>query len=422
VGTSNTIQVFEHRVLKIGQGGFTAAHWKDLIKLNELHDGEYFKIIHAGIKFSSYVGIIQVRDLTIEVLPKVDNSDSDTDWRSVLISMLKECEKLSARTYGDAKVKKQNLNLLELYFDLLLSEVEGLIRRGIIKKYRQETSNISTLKGKLLVGKNIQQNLIHKERFYTSHQEYDKNHLLNQILNEALCVVQQFTRGGILADKCNRTLLGFPEVDRVQVTPETFSRITLNRKSSSYDRAIELARLILLNYSPDIKGGKEKMLAILFDMNVLWEEYVLRQLKKAAKGTDIKIKGQAQKKFWKTRSIKPDILISTPDETVVVDTKWKRITNSRPSIEDLRQMYVYNKYWGANRSILLYPQPNSVKNTSGCYYLENSQVEDEDNTCEIRFENVVENGKLNREFGTELLGALVQGTELQQLDKVNDTT
>lgn len=400
------IQVFEHCSLKIGHKGFTEKHWKNLIQLNELHDGAYFSIIHQGIKFSSYVGVIQVRDLTIEILPKVDNTESKTDWREVLIAMLKECKKLSADTFGNAHVQKQNINLLDLYFDLFLSEIEILIHQGIIKKYRQESSNVSALKGKLLFGKNIQKNLIHKERFYTVHQEYDKDHLLNQILNEALNVVAQFTRGGRLSDRCNRVLMMFPELSRIQISTDTFKKIVLNRKSTSYSRALELARLILLNYSPDIKGGKEKMLAILFDMNTLWEEYVLRQLKKASIGTDINVKGQSNKRFWKTRTVRPDILIETETETIVVDTKWKRITNSRPSIEDLRQMYVYNKYWGAERSILLYPQPNKIANVMGLFYKENSQIEDDSNQCEVRFESILEDGKLKRQFGEELLNSL----------------
>jgi 5-methylcytosine-specific restriction enzyme subunit McrC len=42
------------------------------------------------------------------------------------------------------------------------------------------------LKGRLLFGQNIQKNLTHAERFYTSHTVYDPNHYLHQLLLQAL--------------------------------------------------------------------------------------------------------------------------------------------------------------------------------------------------------------------------------------------
>jgi len=37
------------------------------------------------------------------------------------------------------------------------------------------------------------------------------------------------------------------------------------------------------------------------------------------------------------------------------DTKWKRPTNQSSSISDLRQMYAYNRFWNAQKAMLLYP-------------------------------------------------------------------
>jgi hypothetical protein len=43
------------------------------------------------------------------------------------------------------------------------------------------------------------------------------------------------------------------------------------------------------------------------------------------------------------------------EETFIVDTKWKRPTNKSASIEDLRQMYAYGRYWDSDKLMLLYP-------------------------------------------------------------------
>ena len=63
--------------------------------------------------------------------------------------MLKACGHLKASSVGAANVKRQHLNLLEVYFELYLTEIETLIHRGLVKKYRKNTGNVKALKGKL---------------------------------------------------------------------------------------------------------------------------------------------------------------------------------------------------------------------------------------------------------------------------------
>ena len=99
----------------------------------------------------------------------------------------------------------------------------------------------------------------------TANQVYDLDHKLHQVLNEALEVVEHFTNGTKLSDLCKRVYLNFPEVKSIRVNEAVLSSIKINRKTEPYAKALEIARLILLNYSPDIKAGKQKMLSLLFD-------------------------------------------------------------------------------------------------------------------------------------------------------------
>ena len=105
-----------------------------LLKFNEYHNYKYFNGITRGIQFKQYVGLIQVDGLTIEILPKVDRVNQEEKWRKVLIYMLKSTGKLKVQSTGSANVKRQNLNLLEIYFEMFLKEVQGLQRKGLVKK------------------------------------------------------------------------------------------------------------------------------------------------------------------------------------------------------------------------------------------------------------------------------------------------
>ena len=357
------IQVFEHQTLHYGRVYdsvlFMEKHFAALAKLNEFHKNKYFTVLHKGIKFSQYVGIVQIDDLSIEILPKSDNSTDDKKvWQGALIEMLKVTKKLNVDNVGQANVNKQNIHLLDIYFEWFLEEVQLLVRQGLIKKYYNEKSNMKVLKGKLEFAEHINKNIIHKERFFTSHQVYKKDHLIHQILGQAIDIVEQMSSGGYFYSKCKTVKLDFPEVTKIQATAATFNTIPRTRKTLPYKTALEIARLIILNYAPNISSGKENMLALLFDMNSLWEEYILMRLKQVSKDK-LEIVGQNSKVFWDGVTIRPDIVIKNEWETYVIDTKWKNLNGRNPSTNDLRQMYVYNDYWRSTKAILLYPSNTS---------------------------------------------------------------
>ncbi|OXA73021.1 hypothetical protein B0A67_06145 [Flavobacterium aquidurense] len=362
INRNSRIQVFEHNTLHYGRVyknvSFKEKHFNALVKLNELHDSKYFTVIHKGLKFKQFVGVIQVDDLTIEILPKIDNNKEDENvWQNVLIEMLRVTKKLKVQQVGEANVNKQNIHLLDIYFEWFLNEVQLLVHQGLIKQYYKETNNVKALKGKLEFSGHISKNLVHKERFYTTHQVYDKDHLVHQILSQALCIVEECSKGNYLYSKCKTVQLDFPEVKTIKANESTFAKIPKSRKTAPYETALAIARLIILNYAPSVSSGLERMLALLFDMNSLWEEYVLIRLKQFSK--DLTIFGQDSKVLWNGITIRPDIVIKKDNEKFIIDTKWKNIDHSKPSTHDLRQMYVYNDYWESTKAMLLYPSNKS---------------------------------------------------------------
>ena len=418
---SKRIKRYEYGQLFIGEEGFTKVHWEAFVKLNVVHEGKYFEVLHNGLRFKQYVGVIQVDDVLVEILPKADKSeDDDPKWQSVLLAMLKACGHLKADSHDSANVSKSNLNLLEVYFELYLREIEKLQRLGLIKQYRKNTTNVKALKGKLEFAGDLRHNLVHKERFYTTHQVYDVDHQLHQVLNVALNIVSRFTKGTRLSNLCSRVEMRFPEVKTINVTAALLSKIKINRKSAHYSYALELARLIILNYSPDIKGGKEKMLSLLFDMNVLWEEYVLVKLRQwnSEKELGYTITGQDSKVFIGNHSLRPDIVLEKDNKTFVIDTKWKRPGNSA-SVQDLRQMYTYCRFWNAEKAMLLYPgnmEQSSIFKSFATDDYQNIDDKKENGSrvkhqCRLGFVSVLANEEteLSQTIGADVFGLIENG-------------
>ncbi|MFD2969313.1 McrC family protein [Sphingobacterium bambusae] len=356
------IVVFEHQklVFKLGDSDEQSLH-DALVAFHGVYT-PFFKLIRHGVQFCEYVGVLQVGDVLIEVLPKADKKENENDqqkWQGLLINMIRTVWGFPVKDSGSSNLKLQHNSVLDLYFELYIVELESLLHHGLVKKYLREEKNATALKGKLSFSKHLQKNLVHQERFYIETTKYSVDHELHQILYAALQLLSRVNRNNLLASKIGNLLLNFPEQRGIKINSFTFSRITYNRKTIVYQRAMEIAELLLLNYHPDFSKGRKNVLALLFDMNVLWEQFVLRVLQKHL--PTYQVSGQITKKFWRSNNtssaMRPDIVLvdRTTNSVVVLDTKWKNLNGYSPSPDDLRQMYIYHEYFQAKKVALIYP-------------------------------------------------------------------
>ena len=387
------ITVFEHQSLKVGEQGFTDVHLELLERFRGDKEDEYFPyytLIHNGVKFKHYVGVLNVGGLQIEVLPKTDaDSEDASKWRPRLLHMLRTVYRLQAHAPGTALQRLKDSPVLDVFLQRFLDEVEALLHIGLIKTYRKETANRNALKGKIVWSKQVTKNVVHKERFYVNYTTYDRNHIMNRIIYKTLQVIPEVTRNSYIASRSKTLAFEFPELLGINVTDATFATMHFDRKSDGYRDAMQIAKLILLNYMPDMKHHRNNVLALMFDMNRLWEEYVYVVLKRNL--NDIDVSAQQSKPFWKHKTIRPDIVVlpAKDKKPLVIDTKWKLPKGNTPSDGDLKQMYTYHKYWDADHTILLYPGTESSKYNEGKFRDEKSG-NDGNLTCHICFTQFIE--------------------------------
>ncbi len=416
---SRLIQVFEYQSLSIGTNGFSQNHFDRLVRYNELHGCKYFDIGHKKLRFKNYVGVIQVGSLVIEILPKADKSrdPSKAKWQQALICMLQRSRMLKLESLSKATLKLRSSTLLDLYIESFLIEVSKLTHEGLMRRYRKTQGNVSFLKGKLVFSKQITRNYIHREQFFTEHSHFDRNNIFNSIIKSALTTIVLSCPNPHLAGKANSLLFHFDGVSEATVTTDVFNRLSFDRNSERYRYPIQIAKLILLKYLPDVRRGKEHVLAILFDMNTLFERYVFAELKRAEHkftNMNLKVSAQLSRRFWGTKKLRPDIWVEYTDEDevkrIIMDTKWKSLTSPKPSDDDLRQMYAYNLYFDSHKAILIYPQVNLAESVNNIFAP--SQVTSGfEHGCGLYFSQLFdENEKLKTNLGVILINSLIYPT------------
>lgn len=401
-------------------------HFRQLVKYNERHGNAFFAVGHNRIYFRNYVGVIQVGNLIIEILPKADNSpDNDQKakdkWQRALVEMIRRSGLIRLTSLSDAMLRIHSASLLDIFFKSFLSEVEQLAHHGLVRKYRKNQDNLTTLKGRLLFQKQITLNLVHREKFYTEHVHYDRNNPFNQILGTALNILIRTSSNPHLTAQARNLALSFEDVDRIKAAEVTFTRLQYARNTERYRRAVQLARLIILNYCPDVRSGGEDVLAILFDMNELFERYVYTQLKRAEPldaGQNVFFRAQVQQPFWRAerirKHIRPDIIAEIgcgqEQKRIVIDTKWKIPRNGKPADADLHQMYAYNIQFGARQSLLLYPRTSGVCDVQGRFEKPVHLSEIGDTSCSMCFAELFdkEGRLLGEKMGNEIIDRLRQ--------------
>lgn len=358
------ISVFEYDKLRIGDNPFfTKPVHQALEHLYFSSELKYFNLIPCGVQFREFVGVIQVNGVQIEILPKLDRYDSEkSKWRDILIGMLHEVGlfRVSAPSFSSLTLRSNSI--LELYFELFISEVEYLVRTGLIKQYRRQSQNQTSLKGSLDFPRHLTKNLVHQERFFTNSSIYDQDHLWHQILSQTIDLIRLLSQNSHIHSRIGALKLSFPDISPQKISERSFDSLVYNRKTESYRTAMEIARLLLCNYHPDLKSGRNNVLALMFDMNILWESFIYHSLRKQfiREGSGWVVIAQRSTAFWSSRacrtSLRPDILIETGKGCkFILDTKWKHPVDNKPSSTDLQQLFAYSRFFDTNNTALVYP-------------------------------------------------------------------
>ncbi len=361
---------------------------RDYVLNNPDKDGRRVMDVRAKtIKAKNYVGVLQTsKGTTIEILPKVelDVGENETLEKEIFLRMLRRWRDGPFRSFNNADVRAlKNFPLLEAFIGMFLKDVHELTRRGLACAYNEIQENRHTLKGKLLIAKNLRHNLIHKERFYVQYQEFSANRPINRLLKSTLLLLQRLSRSETNRSHIRQARLYFEDIPASADVDADLVRARVDRTMPLYNRLFPWARLFLKRASPTTWKDRNPALALLFPMERIFEDYVAHLVRMAATDTDWEVKTQESRNHLIEQNpkskpefrLRPDVVTRRNAgkhcEVRVMDTKWKRLSGEDKkhhdiSQSDLYQMYAYGKKYHAKESAapalyLLYPRNKNFK-------------------------------------------------------------
>ena len=329
------------------------------------------------ISARNYVGVITMTDGTvIEILPKIAREGiSIEDTKKIFLKMLKTLRDVSFKDFNLSHLHVERLNLLEIFIRMFVNEISILTKQGLKSAYRLMEDNLPFLKGKMLIADNIRFNVVNKDRFYVIYDEFSLNRPENRLIKLTLERVMSLTRDGYNKLNTSRLLSYFESVTSSNNIEADFSKCTNDRSVNHYAQALKWCRVFLKHKGFTPYAGREVALALLFPMEKIFESYVASIVREQA-GGDVRVKTQdsrfslfddPQPAF----SLRPDIVIEKEDQTIVIDTKWKLLSERKRNLDisqaDMYQMYAYGKKYDADRVVLVYPRSEAVPEGSVWY-------------------------------------------------------
>ena len=336
----------------------------------------YKRNIGEVISIRNYVGLIQMNNgMQIEILPKISlgsgEDENNKNTRRIFLRMLRSMKDFPSKTFNDATLKVDQMNLYELFINMYLQEVCHLVKHGIKSAYVAEENNLKYFKGKLQVSQQIRTNIGHKERFYVSYDEFHPNRPENRLIKATLQKLQKLSSSSENAKEISQLLMAFELVETSANYQKDFSKVKLDRNMKDYEMLMQWSRVFLLNKSFTTFSGSTVSRALLFPMESVYESYVAQKMKKimGPAGWTVSSQDKGQYLFNERRkqfALRPDLVLEKDGRKVIMDTKWKNLVDNEKnnygiSQADMYQMFAYSKKYGTPDIWLLYPVNDAMR-------------------------------------------------------------
>ena len=335
-------------------------------------------VTRNGIKANSWVGVIKYKKTHFQILPKLicdDNENKECILKN-LIYMLSYTKNLDIKTNDDAKLSAERNPFIEILIREYAKSLFDCLKRITPKQYTRQEDNLNFLKGKIKFNKNIKYNSSNNAKFYCEYDEFSEDNILNQLfLFVSTCLYN------ISDNSQNKKLLNFiinyySDIKLVRFDKFKARKIKLSQNQELFKKPFNLAKMFVEKTSVDLSKNKFENITLVWDMNVLFEEFVFEIMKKSC--PDWKLTAQKGRKLLKGNENKKrntfiDIFAQKEYKNLIIDTKYKKfIDEDSFSNADVFQVSTYCLLHNTNNAILLYPQwENNKKPDTRDYYLNN---------------------------------------------------
>ena len=303
------------------------------------------------------------------------------------------------------------------FFDALakyyLSVTRQAVRQSKICLYEDRIEKIRTIKGRILVQRQLSQPIM-DEKTWCKYKQLNDNNIYNQLLFWCCKYLIGLTSNLDIKQRLIALSREFPQSTYL-LNRHDVSTLKPLRQFREYEDSLKLAKsLYLENETKKEKISQDnKICGYAINMEQSFENIVEYYSKAAANRMGCLHKPQATKQLATCKTgrngfdVRPDDLITKGHSTLIMDAKYKALSiyergKTKPSNEDFYQMISSCLAYGCHEAVLVYPkgigfpelQWNTNNKVNDYQYTIRSEAIDLDVEDEIlikQFEGIVKN-------------------------------
>lgn len=377
-------------------------HFKYQIdKINQKLKTEVINLNWNSFQAKNFVGFVKLKKFNIQIIPKifeVENKEGIIKNLNFLLYMFNflRLDLWNIKQNQIGLLSKMNWDMFEFYTYFFSKNLNDLLKKGVIRSYEILEANENTLKGRLLIKKQIQYNSIQKWRYFCEYEELTENNLINQILK--YCTVVLLRQSSIEINKklLKEILNYFFNVEFRIIRFDDFRKINFDRINSIFKPYIDFCETLVRHCNLGLSPEDISSFYFLFNMNKLFETFLSEFI--ASHKDKIKVRGmyaitsvngQFNKfrfgKLFNKFNLNPDLILSyqvsdlsaddnKSEEKLLIDFKYKILDikkrNLGVSKADIYQIFTYSQSQDFKYKdiVLFYPKSELEKLEIGNNY------------------------------------------------------
>ncbi len=331
-------------------------------------DQKYFIITRDKIKFKQQVGVIRIDGFTIQIFPKL-YKERYIEYHAIIarnLAVMLSYNLVPLSPGGMAALAEEDCDLLELFIHMFAVHLLALLSHTQSREYLIERDSLRYVQERILTREYWNPARLHI--IPCQYHTFSQDTLINRTLKYCSTLMLRQTRNYETASLLRKILQIIEPVGYTPVTLHEVRSIHLNRLNRVYAPFVKFCEFYLSHTTIALQASNTETFSLMLPMEKVFESFIAGIITHPPhilpKGVRCKTQYPAGHLALDHKDnglfrLKPDIVLFYDNSCVVIDTKYKLLSEAKKydnvSQSDVYQMYAYGAKTNADTIMLLYP-------------------------------------------------------------------